>query len=330
MTETRLKFALVGCGYIGKRYVTILSQHPQCELTALIDSDCNRFASYQQFNIPFFNSTEAYFHANIEADATVIATPNNTHASIATAFLKQKRHVLIEKPMALKRADAETVIETAKEQNKKLMVVLQNRFSPVSIWLKEMMESKQLGKIFFVEVNCFWNRDERYYKKDSWHGTKEMDGGSLFTQFSHFIDTVYWLFGDIRNISSRFDNFNHQQLIQFEDTGSVHFEFEEGGMGCINFSTAVWDKSLESSLTIIAENGSIKISGQYMNRVEHCHIKNYHLPAELKNTDTSSNNHSKMIDSFVEAIRQNGSTNAEDALHSVDIIERMYAAVKVE
>lgn len=324
MIGTKLRFALIGCGYIGKRYITILSQHPQCELAALIDTDCEMLKTYQQLGTPSFHSLDAWFNSNVETDAVIVATPNATHAPVAIATLQKNKHVLIEKPMALKRSDAALIIQTAKERNKKAMVVLQNRFSPVSAWLKEVVESKQLGKIFFVEVNCFWNRDERYYKKGGWHGKKETDGGSLFTQFSHFIDTLYWLFGDIKNISSRFNNFNHQQLIEFEDTGSIHFEFENGSMGCMNFSTAVWDKSFESSLTIIAENGTVKISGQYMDRIEHCHIKNYSLPVELNSVSSSTDNHYKMIDAFVDSIQKNGSTNAGEALHSVDIVERMY------
>jgi len=323
----KLKFALTGCGYIGKRYITILSQHPQCALSAIIDTDCSRLSEYKHLDISLFHSIEDYFSSNTETDAVIIATPNGMHGSLAIASLKQNKHVLIEKPMALKRSEAEAIIQTAKDQNKKAMVVLQNRFSPVSIWLKKLVESKRLGKIFFVEVNCFWNRDERYYKKESWHGTKEMDGGSLFTQFSHFIDMAYWLFGDIKNIRSRFANFSHQHLTQFEDTGSIHFEFEQGGMGCVNFSTAAWDKSFESSLTIIAENGSIKISGQYMNRIDCCHVKDYHLPVELESTDSlNDNNHYKMIDAFVGAVMENNPANAEEAFHCVDIIERMYAA----
>lgn len=319
-----MKFVLIGCGYIGKRYISILSQHPQCEISALIDTDFKLPEAYHHRGIPAFHSVDAWFHSGVQSDAVVVATPNATHASIAIASLKQNNHVLIEKPMALKRSEAETIIQTAKAQNKKAMVVLQNRFAPVSGWLKKLIDSKQLGNIFLVQANCFWNRDERYYKKDSWHGTKEMDGGCLFTQFSHFIDTLYWLFGDIKNISSKFSNFNHGQLTEFEDTGSIHFEFVQGGLGCLNFTTAVWDKSFESSLAIIAENGTVKISGQYMERIEYCHIKNYDVPG--LDSNASADNHGKMIDAFISSIQNDTVTNAEEALHSVDIIERMYAS----
>ena len=324
MTETKLKFVLIGCGYIGKRYISILSQHPQCEISALIDTDFKLPEAYHHTGIPAFHSVDAWLHSGLQSDAVVVATPNATHASIAIASLKQNNHVLIEKPMALKRSEAETIIQTAKAQNKKAMVVLQNRFAPVSGWLKKLIDSKQLGNIFLVQANCFWKRDERYYKKYSWHGTKEMDGGCLFTQFSHFIDTLYWLFGDIKNISSKFSNFNHGQLTEFEDTGSIHFEFLQGGLGCLNFTTAVWDKSFESSLAIIAENGTVKISGQYMERIEYCHIKNYDVPG--LDSNASADNHGKMIDAFISSIQSDTVTNAEEALHSVDIIERMYAS----
>jgi predicted dehydrogenase len=320
----KLKFALVGCGTIGKRYINILSQHPQAELTALIDKDENSIREFKNLHVPFFQSTTDYFNSGTEADVLIIATPNGTHASLSIEALQCNRHVLIEKPMALKKTDAEAIIRVAKEANKKAMVVLQNRFSPVSVWLKQLIESGQLGKLFFVQVNCFWNRDERYYRKGSWHGTAEMDGGTLFTQFSHFIDTLYWLFGDVKNINSRFRNFVHKQLTEIEDTGTINFEFGQGGIGSFNFSTAAWDRSMESSMTIISENGSIKIAGQYMNNIDYCHIKNCCRPVFDEKENIASANHYRMIDAMIKAVREDGETNAEEALNSVHIIERMY------
>jgi predicted dehydrogenase len=95
------------------------------------------------------------------------------------------------------------VIFNALQRNKHVFAVMQNRYSPPSEWLKEIIETKKLGEIFMVQVNCFWNRDDRYYKKGGWKGTQDMDGGTLFTQFSHFIDIMYWLFGDIENIQGK-------------------------------------------------------------------------------------------------------------------------------
>jgi UDP-N-acetyl-2-amino-2-deoxyglucuronate dehydrogenase len=185
-----------------------------------------------------------------------------------------------------------------------------------------------------VQVNCYWNRDENYYKPGSWHGTKNLDGGTLFTQFSHFIDLMYWLFGDIKNIKANFADFNHAHLTDFEDSGMVTFEFLNGGLGCINYSTSVYQKNLESSMTIIAENGSVKVGGQYMDKIEYCHIKDYTMP-ELKATNPpndygpykgSAANHHYIIENVIDVLkgRSTITTNALEGLKVVDIIERIY------
>ena len=200
-----------------------------------------------------------------------------------------------------------------------------------------MVESGRLGKIYMVQLNCYWNRDERYYKPESWHGDAAMDGGTLFTQFPHFIDIMYWLFGDICDIQAEFADFNHQDLTDFEDSGVVNFRFVNGGMGCLNYSTAVWNKNLESSMLIVAEHGSVKIGGQYMNEVEYCHVKDYEMPV-LKPTNPgndygaykgSAQNHNFVIRNVVEVLSGVSgatiTTTALEGLKIVDIIQRIYA-----
>ena len=219
---------------------------------------------------------------------------------------------------------------------------MQNRYSPPSVWIKNMIESGKLGKIYMVQLNCYWNRDERYYKPESWHGTKDLDGGTLFTQFSHFIDIMYWLFGDITNIKSRMRDFNHSETTDFEDSGIVSFDFVNGGMGNLCFSTSVWGKNMESSILIVAENGSVKIGGQYMNEVEYCHIKDYEMP-ELAPTNPgndygpykgSAQNHNFVIRNVVEVLSEGNNepitTNVLEGMKVVDIITRMYEASKNE
>jgi predicted dehydrogenase len=225
---------------------------------------------------------------------------------------------------------------------------MQNRYSPPSQWLKSVITENRLGKIFLVQVNCFWNRDDRYYHPDEkqneknlpagrqgWKGKKSLDGGPLFTQFSHFIDMMYWLFGDVRNIQTHFANFNHQHSTEFfDDSGLVTFEFLNGGIGCFNYSNSVWDKNLESSITIIGEKGSIKVGGQYMDRIEYCHIENYtmpELPASNPPNDYgaykgSAANHQYVIQNVIDTLTKKStiSTNALEGMKVVEIIEKFY------
>src|SRR5438552_9448802 len=219
----KIKFAVVGCGHIGKRHAEIITQLPEAVLTALIDIKQPSLLNIQQFDVPFFCSLHDFLQSKIETDVINIATPNGLHAQQSIECLASGRHVVIEKPMALSVADAENIISTAGKFGKQVFIVKQNRYSPPVVLLKKIVDNNILGEIYSVQLNCFWNRDERYYlsagrhnKKDNWHGTKNMDGGTLFTQFSHFIDIFYWLFGDIKNISSSLRSFNHKHLTEFE------------------------------------------------------------------------------------------------------------------
>jgi UDP-N-acetyl-2-amino-2-deoxyglucuronate dehydrogenase len=339
---SKIKFAVIGCGHIGKRHASMILGNPDFELVALCDIKKREelgLESYEQAK--FFNSLEALIQSGIEVDAVAIASPNGYHEKQALQVLENNCHVVIEKPMALTKAGCEQIIFKALQKHKQVFCVMQNRYSPPSVWLKEVLEAGILGKIFMVQINCYWNRDDRYYKPDpktgkptSWHGTKDLDGGTLFTQFSHFIDLMYWYFGDVTNINARLNDFTHEKSTDFEDSGFVSFDFVEGGMGNLNYSTAVWDKNLESSITIVAENGSVKVGGQYMNEVEYCHIKNYVMPVLAESNPPndygqykgSAANHHYVYENISNVIagKDSISTNALEGMKVVDIIERIY------
>ena len=333
---SKIKFAVIGCGHIGKRHAEMIYRNENCELVALVDVKSPESLGIEAYNdIPFFNSIEDLLTSGIEVDVINIATPNGFHFQHAKQALEAKKHIVIEKPMALNKADAENIIYKALHVHKQVFAVMQNRYSPPSVWIKDLIESGKMGEIFMVQLNCYWNRDNRYYKADSWHGKKDLDGGTLFTQFSHFIDIMYWLFGDIQNIQGKFKDFNHQDLTDFEDSGFVSFDFVNGGMGSLNYSTSIWNQNLESSMTIIAENGSVKIGGQYMDKVEYCHVKDYEMPT-LAATNPgndygaykgSAANHHYVIENVVNVLKgkETITTNALEGLKVVDIIEKIYS-----
>lgn len=335
----KIKFAVVGCGHIGKRHAEMIRKNLECELVALIDTNSAIKPELESvFVCPVFTSLEDYLASGVKADVLNIATPNGLHTQQALAAIESGHHVVVEKPMGLFKKDTEKLIHKALQHLKQVFCVMQNRYSPPSEWLKQVVGNSTLGNIYMVQVNCYWNRDERYYKKGSWHGTKELDGGTLFTQFSHFIDLMYWLFGDIENVKASFANHNHAHLTDFEDSGFVSFDFVNGGMGAINYSTSVWEKNLESSMTIIGEKGSVKVGGQYMDKVEYCHIKDYQMP-ELKQTNPpndygpykgSAANHHYVIENVVDVLKGRAAitTNALEGLKVVEIIERIYSTKK--
>jgi UDP-N-acetyl-2-amino-2-deoxyglucuronate dehydrogenase len=334
MKESKIRFAIVGYGHIGKRHGTMIKNNPECELVAVSDSSVDEKRKWSDLNIPFYSCLDDMLNAGLHIDVLCISTPNGLHEEHAIRGLKAGLHVVIEKPMALSKAGCEKIIFEALHQHKQVFCVMQNRYSPPSIWLKEIIQKKLLGDIFMVQIDCYWNRDDRYYKPGNWHGTKLLDGGTLFTQFSHFIDIMFWLFGDIKNIGGRLTNFNHKQTTEFEDSGFIHFDFVNGGMGGLNFSTSVWNQNLESSITIIAEKGTVKIGGQYMNEVQTCAIKEYTMP-ELPPSNPpndygqykgSAANHHFIFENVIDVLKGRApiTTNALEGLKVVEIIEKIY------
>lgn len=341
MVSKIITFAICGFGHIGRRHAVIINQNPNTELIALIDTnlDVQNHDLYPD-GIPFFNSLDAFFNSGTKADVLIIATPNGFHCPQAIRALDNGCHVVIEKPMGITKAECENVIFKSLNVSKQVFVVKQNRYSPPSKWMKQIVSAGLMGDILMVQVNCYWNRDSRYYSPGSWKGTISLDGGCLYTQFSHFIDSMYWVFGDITNIKAIFKDFNHKNTTEFEDSGVVNFEFVNGGMGCINFSTSVWDTNMESSITVVGSKGSFKVGGQYMNEVEYCHIENYEMP-KLEETNPpndyghfkgSAANHHFVIENVVKTL--NGmdtiTANALEGLKVVDIIERIYQTRDLE
>lgn len=332
--EQKVKFAILGAGYIGKRHAEMVARDPRAELVAMIDIRSQEDCDAKQFNVPFFNSYQDFLAANIDADVINVCTPNGLHAEQAIEVLESKKHVICEKPMGLTKESCERVIFKALQMSKQVFCVMQNRYSPPSKWIKQVVSDGVLGDIYMVQLNCYWNRDDRYYKKGGWKGTADLDGGTLFTQFSHFIDIMYWLFGDIKNIQGKFADFTHQHSTTFEDSGFVSFDFINGGMGSLNFSTAIANQNLESSLTIIGSKGSVKIGGQYMNEVEICNIDGYEMPTLEESAPAndygthkgSAQNHHFVIDNVIDTLQGNATstTNALEGLKVVEIIERIY------
>lgn len=336
LVEDKVRFAIVGAGHIGKRHASMVLHNVEAELVALCDTKPAEKLGLEEFEgVAFYQDLEEMLIEAPEFDVLCICTPNGLHAEHACLALEYGKHVVCEKPLALTKADAEKVLFKALQVSRLVFAVMQNRYSPPSEWLKDIVENNAMGDIYMVQLNCYWNRDERYYLKSDWKGTDKLDGGTLFTQFSHFIDIMYWLFGDISDIQAKFSDFRHEDTTEFEDSGFVNFKFINGGMGALNYSTAVWDTNMESSITIIGEKGSVKVGGQYMNKVEYCHIQDYVMP-ELAPSNPpndygpykgSAANHHYITQNVIDTLkgRTTITTNALEGLKVVEIIERIYA-----
>lgn len=332
-----LKFVLIGVGRIGQRHGSYIKKYGS--LVAVCDTDPGRAEKAgKDFGCPFYLSIDDLLKNHTEAEIASVCTPNGLHAQQTIKCLRNGLHVLCEKPMALTVHDCGEMIKEAERASKRLFIVKQNRFNPPVEAVKKVIDEGRLGKIYSVQLSCFWNRNEAYYK-NSWKGTKELDGGTLYTQFSHFIDLLYWMIGDIKTVYSIIGNFNHKGKIEFEDTGVVAFQFYNGAIGTINYTVNSFQKNMEGSLTIFGEKGTIKIGGQYLNELEYQNIEGYEItnlpagnpPNNYGEYQGSMSNHDMVYENLVDVLSEKGiiATNGFEGLKTVEIIDKIYNAAKI-
>ncbi len=332
----KIKFALIGCGRIAQRHAEHIAKVG--ELVAVCDVAIDKAETIgAKYNAKVYNDINELLKNEKSVDVVSICTPNGLHATHCIKALRSGFHVLCEKPMAINVHDCGEMIKEAEKANKRLFAIKQNRFNPPVAAVKDAIDRGIFGKIYSIQLTCFWNRNADYYE-NSWKGTSDLDGGTLYTQFSHFIDLLYWMIGDVKRAYALMGNFAHQGIIDFEDTGVVALEFYNGAIGTVNYTVNSYDKNMEGSLTIFAENGTVKIGGQYLNELEYQSIKNFEfkdIPEGNKannygNYVGSMSNHDKVYENLVDVLLNGGAiaTNSFEGLKTVEIIDKIYQSAK--
>jgi len=327
-----MRFAIIGCGRIAQRHAMhISSRGILAAVCDVVKEKAEQLA--KEYNATSYDSIDELLQAEAGLDVVSICTPNGLHAEQSIKALQAGFHVLCEKPMALNTRDCEQMIRAADKAGRRLFIIKQNRYNPPVVAVKKALDEGRLGKIFSIQLNCFWNRGAAYYA-NSWKGTSKLDGGTLFTQFSHFIDLLYWMLGDIVEVKSMMHNYAHSGVIEFEDTGVVLLQFANGAIGSINYTVNSFEKNMEGSLSIFGEKGTVKIGGQYLNELEYQHIQDYkieNLPeGNIANQygayQGSMSNHDKVYDNLIDVLHYNGSmtTSAWEGFKTVSIIEKIY------
>lgn len=247
----KIKFGIIGCGRIAQRHAEHINNNG--ELVAVCDvirEKADQMAS--KYGARAYYSVEEMLKDEKGIQVISICSPNGLHAEHAIKALNGGFHVLCEKPMAISVYDCGEMIKAAERTNKRLFAIKQNRFNPPVEAVKRIIDEGRLGKILSIQLSCFWNRNHDYYH-NSWKGTLKLDGGTLYTQFSHFIDLLYWIVGDVDQVHAFMGNFAHQGIIEFEDTGAVIVKFVSGAIGTINYTVNSYGKNMEGSLTIFGE-----------------------------------------------------------------------------
>ena len=326
--KEKYNFGIVGCGSIGVRHGDVLSSMQDAQLIAVCDPVKEKADELaKRFGVKaYYDYNEFLQDPSIEVVS--ICTPSGMHAEQTIAAANAKKHVICEKPMALSLEDCDAMISECAKNNVRLFVVKQNRHNePIKI-LKEAIEKEKLGRVYMIIANVLWNRTDLYYKQASWRGTRALDGGALMNQSSHFVDLMHWLGGNVKSVYSQMGTF--KQDIEAEDTGSVMLKFENGAIGAINYTTCIYDKNMEGSITVLGTRGSVKIGGKYVNEIEHWNVegmeapilKEEHRPNDYGFYQGSSANHDKFYRNVLDVLtgKAHNSIVGSEGKKAVEII----------
>ncbi|MBD3726923.1 MAG: Gfo/Idh/MocA family oxidoreductase [Moraxella osloensis] len=263
-----LKFALLGCGRIAKRHSELLG-HGQIEnakLVAVCDIVEEKAKKIgEQFGVPYFTDMNEML-AKTDMDVVSVLTESGYHAKHVIEIAKHKKHIVVEKPMALTLDDADAMIKACDEAGVKLFVVKQNRFNVPVVKTREALEAGRFGKLVLGTVRVRWCRPQSYYDQDPWRGTWALDGGVLTNQASHHVDLLEWMMGEVESVHAM--STTALANIEAEDTAIVNLRFRNGALGIIEATTAVRPKDLEGSLSVLGEKGTVEIGGFAVNQMK--------------------------------------------------------------
>jgi predicted dehydrogenase len=271
-----LKFVLVGCGRIAKRHAELLGrqQVPDAQLAGVCDvveAKARRVAG--EFGVPHFLDMHQMMRET-DPDVAVVLTESGLHAQHVVELARYRKHIIVEKPMALTLDDADEMIRACDAAKAKLFVVKQNRFNVPVVKLREALDAGRFGKLVMGTVRVRWCRGQDYYDQDAWRGTWAMDGGVLTNQASHHVDLLEWMMGDVESVFAM----SRTALvdIETEDTAIVALRFVNGALGLIEATTATRPKDLEGSISILGEGGTVEIGGFAVNELK---VWNFRDPA---------------------------------------------------
>ena len=264
-----IRFGLLGCGRIAKRHSELLggghidgaSLVAVCDgVRARADAIASKFGVSASYDID-------EFLARGDIDAVAVLTPSGMHPAHVIACARAGKHVVVEKPMALRLQDADDMIRACDSAGVKLFIVKQNRFNVPIVKAREALDAGRFGKLILGTVRVRWCRDQAYYDQDAWRGTWAQDGGVLTNQASHHIDMLEWFFGDVVSVHAR--AITALASIETEDTAVATLKFRSGALGIIEATTATRPTDLEGSLSILGEKGTVEIAGFAMNAIRH-------------------------------------------------------------
>jgi UDP-N-acetyl-2-amino-2-deoxyglucuronate dehydrogenase len=335
ITGRKIRMALVGCGRISANHFSSIEQHADTiELVDICDVDHAVLALAAARTAAKPHGQLSDMLKATSADVVILTTPSGLHPEQAIEIARSGRHVITEKPMAIRWEDGLRMVRECDEAGVRLFVVKQNRRNATLQMLKSAVERKRFGRIYMVNINVFWTRPQAYYDSARWRGTREFDGGAFMNQASHYVDLLDWLVGPIESIQAYTATMARD--IEVEDTGVLSIRWRSGALGSMNVTMLTYPNNLEGSIVILGEKGTVRIGGLAVNEIQHWEFADK-LPedddiesASYQTTSVYGFGHPLYYDNVVKVLRGEAEpeTDGREGLRSLEVLTAAYIAAR--
>jgi len=331
-----LRFGLVGCGAIARKHATAIGRLEDAELVAACDpQSASRERIAREFDVPTYESASQMLEVE-DIDVVCVLTPSGDHAARIVELVRFGKHIVVEKPLALRLEEADEIIAASDRASIRLFVVKQNRFNRPIQALRSALERGRFGKLVLGTVRVRWCRDQAYYDAAPWRGTWEHDGGALTNQASHHIDMIEWMMGDVDSVQAMIAT--RLAKIEVEDTGVANIGFRNGALGIVEATSATRPKDLEGSLSILGEKGAVVVGGFAMDRLETWQFVEPEPEDETifethgENPSVFAWNHTEYLRDVVSTIRTGGKALVDglEGRRSLELINGIYESAETE
>ena len=331
----KIRVAVIGCGRIAANHFASIAQYPDdFELVALCDNNRQALeAARDKYNVEGFLSLDDML-GQVDLDAVSVCTPSGLHSEQAKKIAAAGKHVITEKPMATRWRDGIDMVKACDRAGVRMFVVKQNRRNTTLQLLKRAMDEGRFGKIYMVTLNVFWTRPQQYYDSAKWRGTWELDGGAFMNQASHYVDLIDWLIGPVEKIHAMTGTLARN--IEVEDTGVLSIKWRNGAMGSMNVTMLTYPQNYEGSITILGENGTVRVGGVAVNEIQHWDFKDkkdYDADVEQASYETTSVYgfghplyYKNVIDVFRGEAEQE--TDGREGLRSLEVLIAAYLSAR--
>jgi predicted dehydrogenase len=233
MGKKRLKLGVIGVGRIAMAHLNAAGDlKNEVELIAIADIRADRAKDVAgEFGVENVYSDYRDLLADREIEAVIVCLPNHLHHPVCRDASRAKKHILVEKPMAMNTAEADEMIEEARAHGVILMVGQSRRFSDGMKEISRRLD--EIGSPFRIDINFLVSFPQP--PTDWWKSSEKAGGLVILLQGSHSVDTILWLLNKIPStvfsISGR-----QNPLWEGEDEADIVLGFDSGELATVHLS----------------------------------------------------------------------------------------------